>query len=97
MDDEVLIFLGDTIVQADIEQVIKNETSALAIKKVDDPRKFGVAEFDNAGKITGVVEKPRFPKSNMALVGVYKIHETKLLFDCLKCSLLIITHQNPYK
>ena len=84
MDEEALIFLGDTIVQANIEQMIKNESSALAIKKVDDPRKFGVVEFDNSGKITGVVEKPRFPKSNMALVGVYKIHETKVLFDCLE-------------
>ena len=49
------------------------QNSALGIKKVNDPRKFGVAELDTEGNIIQVVEKPTIPRSNMALVGLYKI------------------------
>lgn len=82
-DEEVLIVLGDTIVKADLSEVLKSPKSTLGVRKVDDPRDFGVVEFDSKGKIVGLVEKPRFPKSNMALVGVYKIKESKLLFETL--------------
>ncbi len=56
----------------------------LGVKKVDDPRSFGVAEIDDEGFITRVVEKPSIPKSNMALVGLYKIKDTSYLFKCLE-------------
>jgi glucose-1-phosphate thymidylyltransferase len=81
--DEVFVVLGDTIAEYDIQKMIQSPQSILAIKKVDDPRNFGVAELDDDGVITKVVEKPSIPKSNMALVGIYKIKETEILFDCL--------------
>jgi glucose-1-phosphate thymidylyltransferase len=55
----------------------------LGVKKVDDPRNFGVAPIDDDGFIEQVVEKPAIPKSNMALVCLYKIKETNFLYDCL--------------
>jgi glucose-1-phosphate thymidylyltransferase len=55
----------------------------LGVKKVDDPRNFGVATIGEDGFIESVVEKPAIPKSNMALVGLYKIKETDFLFECL--------------
>jgi glucose-1-phosphate thymidylyltransferase len=58
--------------------------SMLGIKKVDDPRDFGVALVGEDEFIEQVVEKPSIPKSNMALVGLYKIRETDILFDCLR-------------
>ncbi len=82
-NEEVLIFLGDTIVEADLKTVLASDTSALGVKKVDDPRNFGVASVKEDGTITQVIEKPRFAKSNMALVGVYKIKESKALFEAL--------------
>ncbi|MEO8111915.1 MAG: sugar phosphate nucleotidyltransferase [Ginsengibacter sp.] len=82
-DDEVFIALGDTICEYNIEEVLASSESMLGIKKVDDPRNFGVAEVDEKGFITRVVEKPAIPKSNMALVGLYKIKNTKVLFACL--------------
>ncbi|MEJ7588328.1 MAG: sugar phosphate nucleotidyltransferase [Ferruginibacter sp.] len=83
-EDQVLIVLGDTIAEYDVRAMIDSPDSMLAIKKVDDPRNFGVAEIEEDGFITRVVEKPAIPKSNMALVGIYKIIETHALFICLK-------------
>lgn len=81
--DEVLIVLGDTICEYDIQEVLASPYSMLGIKKVDDPQNFGVAVVDNEGFIEHVVEKPSIPKSNMALVGLYKIRETEILYQCL--------------
>jgi len=86
-DDEVFIVLGDTICEYDVQDFVSQEGSVLGVKKVDDPRNFGVAEIDEESKITRVVEKPQIPKSNMALVGIYKIRETQMLFSCLENNL----------
>ena len=82
-NEGVFIALGDTIFEADLEAIMQQEGSALGLKKVDDQRDFGVAEVDNEGLITRLVEKPNIPKSNLALVGLYKITESKALFDAL--------------
>ena len=82
--EEVFIVLGDTIAEYDVKQILNAPYSMLGVKKVDDPRNFGVAEIDEEGFISRVVEKPAIPKSNMALVGIYKIKETDFLFTCLK-------------
>jgi UTP-glucose-1-phosphate uridylyltransferase len=89
-NDEILIVLGDTICECDFKEVIASPYSMLGLKKVDDPRNFGVAELDEQGKITRVVEKPQIPKSNLALVGLYKIKETQQLYDCLHEPKLLI-------
>lgn len=86
-NDEVFIVLGDTICEYDVKDFITREGSQLGVKKVDDPRNFGVAEIDENSVITRVVEKPQIPKSNMAIVGIYKIKETELLFNCLENNL----------
>lgn len=81
--DEVFVVLGDTICEYDVKEVVESPYSMLGVKKVDDPRNFGVATIDEDGFIEQVVEKPAIPKSNMALVGLYKIKETQYLFECL--------------
>jgi glucose-1-phosphate thymidylyltransferase len=82
-DDEVFVILGDTICEYNLREVLDSPYSMLGVKKVDDPRDFGVAEINDQDFITKVVEKPQIPKSNMALVGLYKIKETHFLFSCL--------------
>lgn len=82
-EDDMFIVLGDTICEYDVHSFLHLEGSVLGVKKVDDPRNFGVAEMDEEGVITRVVEKPHIPKSNMALVGLYKITNSPLLFECL--------------
>jgi glucose-1-phosphate thymidylyltransferase len=83
-NDEVYVVLGDTICEYDVKAVANSPDSMLGVRKVDDPREFGVAELDDDGFIEHVIEKPKVPKSNMALVGIYKIKETEMLFECLE-------------
>jgi glucose-1-phosphate thymidylyltransferase len=83
-EDEVFIVLGDTICEYDIQAVIREDKSMIGLRKVEDPRDFGVAEVNDNGCIERVVEKPQIPKSNLALVGIYKIKETDALFHCLE-------------
>ena len=83
-NEELIIALGDTIFDVDLKEIIESSGSLLGVKKVLDPRNFGVAELDENGIIRHVVEKPPIPKSNLALVGIYKIKETKQLFDALE-------------
>ncbi|MGA1583158.1 MAG: sugar phosphate nucleotidyltransferase [Saprospiraceae bacterium] len=81
--DEIIIVLGDTIFDVDLRQFLGLPYSGLGVKVVDDPREFGVLEMGQDGFVSRVVEKPNIPKSNLALVGLYKIQEPTLLIDCL--------------
>ena len=83
LNKELIIHLGDTIVDIDIKKILAEKYSTLVVKKVDDPRSFGVAEIDAEGFIKKVEEKPQIPRSNMALVGFYFIRETQKLIEAL--------------
>ena len=93
-DESIVIVFGDTIIQADMKMIINSEKTLLGVKRVNDPREFGVAEIDESGLITKLVEKPNIPKSNQALVGMYKICETKQLKQALNYNIEheVITH-----
>jgi glucose-1-phosphate thymidylyltransferase len=82
--DEVFVVLGDTICEYDVLEVVNSPYSMLGVRKVDDPREFGVAEIDEDAFVQHVIEKPQIPKSNMALVGIYKIKESEQMFQCLE-------------
>jgi glucose-1-phosphate thymidylyltransferase len=86
-DDEVLIVLGDTVCDYNVKEVINSSVSQIGVRKVDDPRSFGVAELDSNDKVLKVVEKPLIPKSNMAMVGVYYIKEAKAMYQALESHL----------
>ena len=81
--DELLIVLGDTIFDVNLRDVLNLPTSSLGLKRVEDPRHFGVAELNADGQITHLSEKPLVPTSNLALVGIYLIKEAKLLMDSI--------------
>lgn len=83
-EEEILIVLGDTIIDYDLKSILNKPHSMLGVKKVDDPRNFGVVEMDNEGSIIRVFEKPTIPKSNLALVGIYSIKEAGKLFEALE-------------
>lgn len=81
--DDIVIALGDTIFDIDLREIINQDISSLGVKKVEDPRNFGVVESGEDGYIKSVVEKPAIPKSNMALVGLYRIKEARQLMNAL--------------
>jgi glucose-1-phosphate thymidylyltransferase len=82
-DEPLLILLGDSVFDIDMKEVLNSKDSVLGVKKVEDPRGFGVAVADENDYITRVVEKPNIPVSNQALIGLYKINNSIRLFDAL--------------
>lgn len=71
----VTVILGDNTTDADISKPVKQfkDGTTIFLKKVKDPERFGVPEFDpnDPTKIIGVEEKPQLPKSSYAVTGVY--------------------------
>jgi glucose-1-phosphate thymidylyltransferase len=75
-DDRFVMFLGDNVIQGGISGLIRQFAnsewnSQVVLTEVDQPQHYGVAELDESGAIKQLVEKPRNPPSNLALVGIY--------------------------
>ena len=79
-----VMYLGDNLIGSSITQFrdafeISKADASILLKEVETPANFGNAEIDETGRVIRLVEKPKEPKSNLALVGIYffspKIHE----------------------
>lgn len=75
-DDDFVMYLGDNFIVGGIgrltaEFAAVRPDAQIMLTQVADPRAFGVAELDAAGRVVGLEEKPQRPKSDLALVGVY--------------------------
>jgi len=86
--DELFIFFGDAIIDLDFQRLLESPTSCVAVKKVQNPRDFGVVEYGQDGLVARMVEKPKIPKSNMGLVGFYRIREVASLIEALEFNIL---------
>jgi len=74
-EDDFLMYLGDNLLKNGIDIYRKkfeeeNYNAFILLTEVDNPRAFGVAEVKK-GQVVKVVEKPKVPVSNLALIGVY--------------------------
>lgn len=79
-DDNVALVLGDNIfygnhfgrmLRSAVRNAEENRRATVFGKYVDDPERFGIAEFDESGHVISLEEKPVHPKSNYAVVGLY--------------------------
>jgi glucose-1-phosphate thymidylyltransferase len=75
-DDSICVILGDNILENTIKPHVdafkaQKKGAKILLKEVHDPHRFGVAEVDASGKVLSIEEKPRAPKSNLAVIGVY--------------------------
>lgn len=74
-NDKVIVMLGDNIIQNNIKSAVtafkkQKHGARILLKEVDSPESYGVANI-RGGRITGIEEKPKKPKSNMAVIGIY--------------------------
>src|SRR5690606_16870471 len=79
-NDDVCLVLGDNIfygaglqkILMEAKRKVEEEQQAVVFGYyVDDPERYGVAEFNEEGKVLSIEEKPKQPKSNFAVVGLY--------------------------
>lgn len=84
--EKICVILGDNIIEGSIKAAVeafeKQERGArILLKEVPDAERFGVAEMEGS-RIVGIEEKPRQPKSNFAVIGIYMYDGT--VFDKVK-------------
>jgi glucose-1-phosphate thymidylyltransferase len=84
--EKVFVILGDNIIEDDISEDIasfdkQGKGAKIFLKEVTDPERFGVAEIKDS-KVVNIEEKPKRPKSNLAVIGLYLFDNS--VFDIIK-------------
>lgn len=74
--EKICVVLGDNIIEKNISRAVKDferqeRGAKILLKKVDDPHRFGVATVDPKGRVTKIVEKPKQPETDLAVIGIY--------------------------
>ncbi len=82
-----VMYLGDNLLQRGITELVQEYERLgvdceILLTRVPNPSSFGVAELDASGHVIQLVEKPKEPRSDLALVGVYLFNDT--VFDAVK-------------
>lgn len=75
-DDNFVMYLGDNILKQGILELVESFESGdygagIALQEVDTPKQFGIADVDEDGRVTQLIEKPDDPPTNLALIGIY--------------------------
>jgi len=93
-NEEVIVLLGDTIFDVNVSEFTQYKGNCIGIKKVDEPRDFGIAKTDSKNRVIKLEEKPNIPISNLALAGIYKLSNSGVLFNSIDT--LIETNKRTY-
>ena len=70
LEGATLVLLGDTITDVNYREFCSQRVNVLAVKEVSDPKHFGIVEV-RGKSVIGLAEKPKHPRSNLAIVGLY--------------------------
>lgn len=72
-EDNCVLLLGDNIFEDDLMSHVRDFKGGATVflKKVPDPHRFGIAQFDKSGRVINIEEKPKKPKSDYAVTGCY--------------------------
>ncbi len=75
-DDPFVMFLGDNVIQGGISELVHqfqrgDWNSQIVLTRIEHPEQYGVAELNGEGRVVRLVEKPKDPPSDLALVGIY--------------------------
>ena len=75
-DDDFVMYLGDNILKQGITDLVTSFESGdydagIALQEVENPSQFGIADVDDEGNVTQLIEKPDDPPTNLALIGMY--------------------------
>jgi glucose-1-phosphate thymidylyltransferase len=86
-DNPFVMYLGDNLLCNGIKDHAENfrrsgAEASILLTEVEHPERFGVAQLDDKGEIVRLIEKPKVPQSNLALVGVYLFNP--VIFDAVK-------------
>jgi glucose-1-phosphate thymidylyltransferase len=83
-NDPVVVILGDNIFEHSLQKAVSNYDGSgaqILIQRVEDPERYGVAELEG-DKVISIEEKPKEPKSNYAVTGIY-FYDAKV-FECIR-------------
>jgi glucose-1-phosphate thymidylyltransferase len=75
-NDKMIVVLGDNIIEKNIKGAVQEfkkqkKGAKIMLKEVKNPKEYGVVELNKSGKIKRIIEKPKEPPSNLAVIGIY--------------------------
>ena len=86
-DEKFIVFLGDNILLKEITDYVKkfdeiDDDAKILLCEVSNPKQFGIADISKDGKIKKIIEKPKNPPTNLAVIGIYFF--TPKIFQTIK-------------
>lgn len=86
-NEKFVVFLGDNILLKDISDYVSefessSDSAKILLCEVSNPTQFGIADISNDGTIKKIMEKPRDPPSNLAVIGIYFL--SPIIFEIIR-------------